>query len=240
MEILTLKDNASDESRSTLSQSQGIDEASCVEELNKDNSFVVGAAVHIIKGTNIGKCGIISRVTSKCVFISISGFDKDVRKTKSNEFLQLSNQKRICNNDSGPQEIFVQGNWVRIKKGLHKDCHGIISRTTEKCVFISIKGFPKDVRKKKSAEFLQLLNEGAGDGLQDIDEQPCGEEISEVEENVFVVGSQVRVVKGNHLGKCGVISRVTNKSAFVSIEGLSKDIRKWKSDKFLQIIQLID
>jgi ribosomal protein L24 len=141
-----------DESRSsTLSQSQGIDQTSCLEDQNEENPFVPGAAVHIIKGTNKGKCGIISRVTNKCVFISISGLDKDVRKTKSNEFLQFSNQKTNSTkqqHNSGPQEIFLQGNSVRILKGLHKGCQGIISRTTEKCVFISIEGFRKDVRKK--------------------------------------------------------------------------------------------
>ena len=233
---LTLKDDASCASQEE-SRSQTSDQTSCLEELNEENVFVEGAAVHIIKGTNKGKCGIISRVTSKCVFISISGFDKHVRKTKSNEFLQLSHQKRSCDkqqDNSCAPEIFLQGNRVRIKRGTNKECQGIISRTTEKCVFISIKGFPQDVRKKKSTEFLQLLNDGAGNGLQKIDEQACAEEISEA--NAFVVGSQVRVVKGNHLGQCGVISRVTKKSAFVSIEGLSKDIRKWKSDKFLQMI----
>ena len=252
MESVKLKDDTSrafqddasqDECRSTLSQSQGVDQISCIEDLKEENSFVPGAAVHIIKGTNKGKCGIISRVTDKCVFISISGLDKDVRKTKSNEFLQFSNQKTTCNkqqHNSSPQEIFLQGNSVRIKKGSHRGCQGIISRTTEKCVFISITGFPKDVRKKKSVEFLQLLNDDTNYELQGIDDQACAAEAEETSEvNVFDVGRQVRVIKGNHLGKCGVISRVTNKSVFASIEGMSKDIRKSKSDKFLQIMQSI-
>lgn len=230
---------AQDESRSTLSQSQRIDQTSYLKNQNEENAFVPGAAVHIIKGTNKGKCGIISRVTDKCVFISISGLDKDVRKTKSNEFLQFSNQTTTTKqHHSGPQEIFLQGNSVLIKKGLHRGCQGIISRTTEKCVFISIEGFSKDVRKKKSVAFLQLLNDNANYELQGIDDQVCAAEAEETSEvNVFDVGRQVRVIKGNHLGKCGVISRVTNKSVFISIEGMSKDIRKSKSDKFLQIMQ---
>lgn len=159
-----LKDNTScaDEGAGTVSQSQGIDQQLCQEEFSEENAFVEGAEVHIIKGTNKGKRGIISRVTSKCAFISIDGFDKDVRKTKSNEFLEIANQKEICckqHHNSDPQECFLEGNLVQIKEGAHKGCQGIISRTTAKCVFISIRGLSKEIRKKKSAEFLEILNE---------------------------------------------------------------------------------
>ena len=130
-----------------MTQLPGFDQPLFLEESYEENAFVEGAAVHIIKGTNRGKCGIISRTTSKCVFISISGFDKDVRKTKSNEFVKIVDHHEINNkhHNFDPQE----GNFVRIKKGVHTDCHGIISRITEKCVYISIGGLHKDVRKKK-------------------------------------------------------------------------------------------
>mmetsp|Transcript_9756 Transcript_9756/g.19757 ORF Transcript_9756/g.19757 Transcript_9756/m.19757 type:complete len:407 (+) Transcript_9756:93-1313(+) len=236
-----LKDNTSCDDEGTVSQSQGIDQHLCLEEFSEENAFVEGAEVHIIKGTNKGKRGIISRVTSKCAFISIDGFDKDVRKTKSIEFLEIANQKKIWSkqhHNSDPQECFLEGNLVQIKEGAHKGCQGIISRTTAKCVFISIRGFSKEIRKKKSAEFLEILNDGTDCAPQDIDQQVCAEESSEV--NDFVVGMQVRIVKGNHLGNCGVISRLTNKCAFVSIEGVAKDIRKTKSDQFLQIVKLTD
>ncbi len=210
---------------STLTQSLGTEK----------NTFVEGAAVHIIKGTHRGKCGIISRVTSKCVFISIKGFDKDVRKTKSIEFLKtVDNEVNNKLLGSNPQEAFVEGNLVRIKKGVHKDYRGIISRVMEKCVYVSIRGLPKDVRKKKSAEFLELLNDGANCAPQHLDQQASSEEGSEV--SAFVVGTRVRIVKGNHLGQCGVISRFTNKSVFVSIKNMPKDIRKTKSDQFLQVV----
>ena len=238
-----LKDNTpcADEGAATVSQSQGIDQQLCQEEFSIENAFVEGAEVHIIKGTNRGKRGIISRVTSKCAFISIDGVDKDVRKTKSIEFLEIANQEEICSkqyHNSDPQESSLLGNLVRIKKGAHKNCQGIISRTSEKCVFISIRGLSKEIRKKKSVEFLEILNDGADCAPQDINQQACAEESSE--ENDFVVGMQVRVVKGNHLGNCGVISRLTSKCAFVSIEGVAKDIRKTKSDQFLQIVKPID
>eukprot|EP00984_Skeletonema_dohrnii_P019745 scaffold9511_cov182-Skeletonema_dohrnii-CCMP3373.AAC.2 len=239
----TLKDNTScaDEGAGIVSQPQGIDQQLCQEEFSEENAFVEGAAVHIIKGTNRGKRGIISRVTSKCAFISIDGFDKDVRKTKSIEFLEIANQEEICSkqyHNSDPQESFLLGNLVRIKKGAHKDCQGIISRITEKCVFISIRGLSKEIRKKKSIEFLEILNDGTDCAPQDINQQACAEESREV--NDFVVGMQVRIVKGNHLGNYGVISRLTSKCAFVSIEGVAKDIRKTKSDQFLQIVKPID
>jgi len=239
LKILTLNDNTSSPSRdeedaSTLTQPPGIDQPLWLEESYEENVFVEGAAVHIIKGTNNGKCGIISRTTSKCVFISISGFDEDVRKTKSNEFLKIVDHHEINNkhHNFDPQE----GNFVRIKKGVHTDCHGIISRITEKCVYISIGGLHKDVRKKKSTEFLELLNDGSDCAPQDLnlDKQASSGESSEL--SVFVVGKQVRIVKGSHLGQCGVISRVTNKSVFVSIMNMPKDIRKMKSDQFLHIV----
>jgi len=236
-----LKDNTSCDDEGTVSQSQGIDQHLCLEEFSEENAFVEGAEVHIIKGTNKGKRGIISRVTSKCAFISIDGFDKDVRKTKSIEFLEIANQKKIWSkqhHNSDPQECFLEGNLVQIKEGAHKGCQGIISRTTAKCVFVSIRGLSKEIRKKKSAEFLEILNDGTDCAPQDIDQQVCAEESSEV--NDFVVGMQVRIVKGNHLGNCGVISRMTSKCAFVSIEGVAKDIRKTKSDQFLQIVKLTD
>jgi ribosomal protein S4E len=86
---------------------------------------------------------------------------------------------------------------------------------------------------------LQLLDDNANYGLKDSDDQACAEAEETSEVNVFDVGRQVRVIKGNHLGKCGVISRVTKKSVFISSEGMPKDIRKSKSDKFLQIMQPI-
>eukprot|EP00985_Skeletonema_marinoi_P005917 scaffold2572_cov75-Skeletonema_marinoi.AAC.5 len=241
LEILMDNTSCADEGTGTVSQSQGIDQQLCQEEFKEENAFAEGAEVHIITGTNKGKRGIISRVTSKCAFISIDGFDKDVRKTKSSEFLEIANQKEICckqHHNSDPQECFLEGNLVQIKEGAHKGCQGIISRTTAKCVFISIRGLSKEIRKKKSAEFLEILNDGTDCAPQDIDQQVCAEESSEV--NDFVVGMQVRIVKGNHLGNCGVISRLTSKCAFVSIEGVAKDIRKTKSDQFLQIVKPID
>jgi ribosomal protein L24 len=207
-----------------------IDQQLCVEEFNEDNAFVEGAEVQIIKGTHKGTCGIISRLTSKCAFISIAGMPKDVRKTKSNEFLKIVRQKEEHNSGT-PEIAFLEGNLVRIKRGTHKDCHGVISRTTEKCFL------PKDVRKTKSADFLEVLNSCVPQESQQI-EQVSIAESNEV--SAFAVGMRVRVMKGKYLGKCGVISRVTSKCAFVSIEGMTKDIRKTKSKQFLHVIDPMD
>jgi len=238
----------SQEGTITALKPQRIGQEVCVEEINEDNAFVEGAEVQIIKGTHTGKCGIISRVTSKCAFISIGGVPKDVRKTKSNEFLKIVSQKEATvhtqfkkQHNSGPQENpFLEGNLVRIKRGTHKDCHGVISRTTEKCVYISIRGLPKDVRKTKSAEFLEILD-GDTSCVPQESQQIEQVSISESNEmNVFVAGVRVRIVKGKYLGRCGVILRVTSKCAFVSIEGVTKDLRKTKSDQFLQVIHPMD
>lgn len=56
---------------------------------SEDYMLKTGVKVCIIKGTYEGECGKITRVTDKCVFISINGVDKDVRKTKSLEFVQI-------------------------------------------------------------------------------------------------------------------------------------------------------
>ena len=105
-------------------------------------------------------------------------------------------------------------------------------------MYVSIRGLSKDVRKKKSTEFLVLLNDSVDCAPQDVDEQASSAESSEV--NVFVVGKRVMIIKGTRVGECGVISRVTNKSAYVSIENMPKDIRKTKSDQFLQIVNPVD
>ena len=55
----------------------------------EENKLKAGVKVRIIKGTYEGERGKITRVTDKCVFISIDGVDKDVRKTKSLEFVQI-------------------------------------------------------------------------------------------------------------------------------------------------------
>ena len=55
----------------------------------EENILKAGTEVRIIKGTYGGECGEITRVTDKCIFISINGVDKDVRKTKSLEFVQI-------------------------------------------------------------------------------------------------------------------------------------------------------
>lgn len=240
----------SQEGASTALQPQQTYQQVCLEESNEANTLVEGADVHIIKGAHQGERGIISRVTNKCAFISIDGIPEDVRKTKSNDFLKIFNQKESVDHtqikkqrNSGQQvqdEPFPIGTLVRIKRGTHKDFHGVISRTTKKCVFISIRGVSKDVRKTKSPEFLEILNDDtscAPRESQHVNQQVI-EESNEV--NVFVVGVRVLIVKGKYLGKHGVITRLTFKVAFVSIEGVARDVRKTKSDEFLQVVVAVD
>ena len=57
------------------------------------------------------------------------------------------------------EDMFVKGMNVRILKGASEGKHGTISRLTEKCAFISIEGMGKDVRKTKSFEFIQILDD---------------------------------------------------------------------------------
>jgi ribosomal protein L24 len=235
-----------------------------VIEVN-DASFVEGTAVSIIKGTHQGKRGVISRVTNKFAFISIDKISKDVKKTKSSQFLAIidtTQNKEPTNNDLTPAEetkdeprtspqkeqdkMFVKGTSVRIKRGTYRDRQGIITRTTDKCVYVSIHGLDKDVRKSKSEHFLEIMmfNDDKSRGSQQEDCASTDRGVQRTEhvlhmneannESVYVSGTRVNIVKGKFAGHSGIISRVTSKVAFVSIEGVKKDVRKTKSDQFLQ------
>jgi ribosomal protein L24 len=232
----------------------------------KDASFVEGTAVIIIKGTHQGKRGVISRVTNKFAFISIDKISKDVKKTKSSQFLAIiePTQNKEPTNDNltiaeetkdeprtSPQkkqdEMFVKGTSVRIKRGTYKDRQGIITRVTDRCVFISIHGLDKDVRKTKSEHFLEIMmfndDKSCGSPQEEYASTDRGVQRTEHvhmdesnDESVYVTGTRVNIVKGKFAGHSGIISRVTSKVAFVSIEGVKKDVRKTKSGQFLQVV----
>ena len=224
--------SAPEERATTASRLQDNGEEACLE--NKEE-FVAGTTVLIIKGAYKGEHGIISRVTSKSAFISIDGMDRDIRKTKSKVFLVVAGQNELqvhadCDKALNLQDAILPGKLVRIKKGTHKDCHGVISRVTDKSAFVTIRGLSRDIRKKRSEEFLEVLNDVP---QQIIVEQECAKE-SEVSK--YTAGVKVKIVKGTHMGKCGIISRVTSKSVFIAVEGIGKDVRKTKSDKFFQLV----
>ena len=225
----------------------------------KDASFVEGTAVTIIKGTHQGKRGVISRVTNKFAFISIDKISKDVKKTKSSQFLAIidtTQNKEPTNNNltlteetkdeprtplqQKHDEMFAKGTSVRIKRGTYKDRQGIITGVTDKCVFVSIHGLDKDVRKTKSEQFLEIMMfnyeqeyASTDPGVQRTEHVHMNESNAE---SVYVTGTRVHIVKGKFAGHSGIISRVTSKVVFVSIEGVKKDVRKTKSDQFLQVV----
>lgn len=102
----------------------------------------------------------------------------------------------------------------------------MISHVTDKSAFVTIRSLSRDVRKKKSEEFLEVLNDVP---QQIIVEQECAK-------SEYTAGVKVKIIKGTHMGECGTISRVTGKSVFIAFEGIAKEVRKTKSDKFLKLV----